>query len=99
MTFREAYEKFRSIVAKRDEADRKLNELMGHKDFKTDVQMDDVHKINEAMAEYHERMCEVVTALREKYPTNRIGIPAPWARPEYDKYQRHSEATGEEQNS
>lgn len=99
MTFRDIYHKFRDITSRREEADRKLLELMGHKDFKTHVQMEDVYRINEVIAEYHERMCEIVTALREKYPTNQIGIPVPWARPEYDKYQRHSEATGEEQNS
>lgn len=99
MTFRDIYHKFRDITSRREEADRKLLELMGHKDFKTHVQMEDVYRINEVIAEYHAQMCTIVTTLRAKYPRSRYGMPMPWERPEFDRYHQQTEPTEEVQNS
>jgi hypothetical protein len=74
--------KFKAIMHKRQEADRKLLVLMAH----PDVTAEQLVQANKACVASVTALKEAVTALREKYPANQSVLTLPWNRPELDKY-------------
>ena len=78
----EVITKFREVMGKRREADRKLLVLMAH----PDVTAEQLVEANKACVASITAIKEAVTALREKYPANKSIVILPWSRPELDKY-------------
>ena len=74
--------KFKAIMDKRQEADRKLLVLMAH----PDVTAEQLVQANKACVASTIAMTEAVTKLREKYPAHKSVVSLPWHRPELDKY-------------
>ena len=76
--------KFKAVMDKRQEADRKLLVLMAH----PDVTAEQLVEVNKACVTSTIAITEAVTKLREKYPANQSVLILPWNRPECDKYER-----------
>ena len=73
--------KFKEIMDKRREADRKLLVLMAH----PDVTAEQLVEANKVCVAVDTKLKETVTALREKHPIGGVFV-LPWNRPEFDKY-------------
>lgn len=78
----EVITRFKGIMDKRQEADRKLLVLMAH----PDVTAEQLVEANRACVASTTAIKEAVTALREKYPANKSVVTLPWSIPELDKY-------------
>ena len=79
----EVITRFKAIMNKRQEADRKLLVLMAH----PDATAEQLVEANKACVASTTAIKEAVTALREKYPANKSIVILPWSRPELDKYE------------
>ena len=79
---------FRTLIAKRDQADELTLALMRHPDVRT-VQ-DRLMEVCDMKLRIHERLCDAVTKLRKEYPDTRTMLH-PWNRAEYNQYQRVTE--------
>ena len=78
----EVITKFKAIMNKRQEADRKLLVLMAH----PDVTAEQLVEANKACVATTIALTNAVTALRERYPMHKSVVTLPWNRPELDKY-------------
>ncbi len=74
--------KFKAIMNKRQEADRKLLVLMAH----PDVTAEQLVEANKACVASTIAITKAVTELREKHPAHKSIVSLPWNRPEFDKY-------------
>jgi hypothetical protein len=86
MTTHEVIQKFRSLVAKRDEADELTLALMRHP--QAHEVSDKLMDVCDTKLHIHEMMRDAVTRLRAKYPQTKYGMPYPWLHPEFDQYER-----------
>lgn len=80
----EVITRFKAIMNKRQEADRKLLVLMAH----PDVTAKQLVEANKACVASTIAITKAVTELREKYPANQSVLTLPWNKPEFDKYER-----------
>ena len=79
----EIRKQFTDLLAKRDLHDKATLELMSHRDVR-DID-DKLWEVCDAKADLHDKLCEVVTRLRAKYPNTGILIH-PWNRKEFNMY-------------
>ena len=80
---REIREQFTDLLYKRDLHDKQTLELMRHRGVR-DVG-DKLWQVCDAKADLHDKLCEVVTKLREKYPDTQT-LFHPWNRKEFNMY-------------
>jgi hypothetical protein len=73
--------KFKAVMGKRHEADRRLLTLMAH----PDVTAEQLAEANKVCVAVDTKLKETVTALREKHPAGGVFV-LPWNKPEFDKY-------------
>ena len=85
----EVITRFKAIMDKRREADRKLLVLMSL----PDVTPEQLVEANKACVASITALKEAVTALRERYPAQKSVLTLPWNRPELDKYHERKELT------
>jgi hypothetical protein len=85
----EVITRFKAIMNKRQEADRKLLVLMSL----PDVTAEQLVEANKACVATTIALTNAVTKLREKYPAQKSVMTLPWNRPELDKYHERKELT------
>ena len=73
--------KFKAVMDKRHDADRRLLTLMSH----PDVTAEQLAQANKACVAVDTKIKETVTKLRKKYPAGGVFV-LPWHKPEFDKY-------------